>query len=190
MRLTEACIEIGGGSGAFKALLAYHLKTTIPFRNKILLCHGCNNSKCSNVNHLYWGSYRDNSIDAFEAGVAFGGESKKISKKQRIEIGKNMGTKYGGKNKLSEERKNEIRNIIALIERKRGWKTKAAITLGVSHSQIIRYERIGLLELPIRIELILRLLTMQLPRHRASAAKFTWTHDDNLFSKNTFRIRH
>lgn len=35
--------------------------TTIP-SGRILLCHSCNNAKCSNPRHLYWGTDRENII--------------------------------------------------------------------------------------------------------------------------------
>lgn len=69
--LDSACIEIGGGSIEFKGLLAYHLGTTIPTKlgHRVQLCHACGNGNCSNVNHLYWGSARDNVQDMIEHGT-------------------------------------------------------------------------------------------------------------------------
>lgn len=70
--LDESCIERGGNSSSTncKALLAHILNTTIPYGNKdkVLLCHACHNSKCSNPNHLYWGTYADNNADRKENG--------------------------------------------------------------------------------------------------------------------------
>jgi hypothetical protein len=37
--LNEECICIGGMSGEYRALLAHYLKTTIPTRVKVYLCH-------------------------------------------------------------------------------------------------------------------------------------------------------
>jgi len=34
-----------------------------------IVCHACNNSGCSNPNHLYWGSYKDNHSDQVESGT-------------------------------------------------------------------------------------------------------------------------
>jgi hypothetical protein len=69
LKLDEPCSEIGGSSGQFRGLLAYHLRTTIPVGRSIHLCHACHNGKCSNVNHLYWGTQSDNSIDIRENGT-------------------------------------------------------------------------------------------------------------------------
>jgi hypothetical protein len=60
--LNDQCIEIGGDSRNFKGLLSYHLCTTMGHGN-IFLCHACNNEKCSNPNHLYWGTPKDNTQD-------------------------------------------------------------------------------------------------------------------------------
>jgi len=72
LNLNESCIEIGGyDSREFRGLLAHFLKTTIPTKHKpiIVLCHACNNSKCSNPNHLYWGTISDNIQDSKIAGT-------------------------------------------------------------------------------------------------------------------------
>jgi hypothetical protein len=69
LRLNEPCIEIGGNSKEFRALLAHHVKTTIPQnRHTVHLCHACHNAKCSNPSHLYWGTCADNSQDAYRNG--------------------------------------------------------------------------------------------------------------------------
>ena len=59
LNLDEACIERGGNSTNHKGVLAQYLDTTIP-SGRILLCHACNNGKCSNPKHLYWGTDHDN----------------------------------------------------------------------------------------------------------------------------------
>tara|TARA_Y100000114_G_C11592372_1_gene246382 strand:+ start:39 stop:536 length:498 start_codon:yes stop_codon:yes gene_type:complete len=67
LRLNEEdCIEIGGNSTQFKSLLAHTLNTTIPNGRKenVLLCHACNNGKCSNPYHHYWGTARENILDS------------------------------------------------------------------------------------------------------------------------------
>lgn len=46
-----------------KGLLAHILDTSIPEGYGILCCHACNNAKCSNPNHLYWGTGRENYLD-------------------------------------------------------------------------------------------------------------------------------
>jgi hypothetical protein len=67
LRLDDECIEIGGDSRIFRGLLAHYLKTTIP-DHKIYVCHACYNEKCSNPNHLYWGTPKDNVRDTKESG--------------------------------------------------------------------------------------------------------------------------
>jgi hypothetical protein len=70
LNLLEDCIEIGGReSREFRGLLAHYLKTTIPTGMKIYCCHACNNDKCSNPKHLYWGTAGENNQDAYDCGA-------------------------------------------------------------------------------------------------------------------------
>lgn len=66
--LDEPCIERGGASMYLKGLLAHILETTIPSGRKVHVCHACHNSKCSNPNHLYWGTARENRLDEVSNG--------------------------------------------------------------------------------------------------------------------------
>lgn len=59
--LEEPCLERGGNSTNHKGVLAQYLDTTIP-SGRILLCHSCNNERCSNPKHLYWGTDKENTI--------------------------------------------------------------------------------------------------------------------------------
>lgn len=68
--LNESCIEIGGNSTEFRAVLAYQLGTTIPKGMKIHCCHACNNGNCSNPKHLYWGTAKENQDDSNVRGLA------------------------------------------------------------------------------------------------------------------------
>lgn len=70
LALDEPCIERGGNSVTHRGVLAEYLNTNIPEKSKgkICVCHACNNGKCSNPRHLYWGTYVDNNRDAFENG--------------------------------------------------------------------------------------------------------------------------
>jgi NUMOD3 motif len=68
LNLDEPCLERGGLkngglSSQCKALLAHILNTTIPSGYIIHACHACNNNKCSNPNHLYWGTAKENYKD-------------------------------------------------------------------------------------------------------------------------------
>lgn len=70
LKLDEPCHERGlKYSTQLIALVAYHYNTTLPENgNKVVVCHGCNNDKCSNPNHMYWGSKGDNKLDDYESG--------------------------------------------------------------------------------------------------------------------------
>ena len=69
INLREHCIERGKEiddvytSIYCKGLLAHLLDTTIPRGRKIYICHACNNGRCSNPNHIYWGTPRENRLD-------------------------------------------------------------------------------------------------------------------------------
>ena len=66
--LDSKCCERGGNSTNHKGVLAEFLNSTIP-SGRILLCHACNNAKCSNPRHLYWGTDYDNTVlDGSEFG--------------------------------------------------------------------------------------------------------------------------
>ena len=74
VKLNEPCIERGGyivhGTNSYmvKGLLAHILDTTIPVKFTLAGClHACGNGKCSNPNHLYWGSHAENMADALDA---------------------------------------------------------------------------------------------------------------------------
>ena len=69
LSLDEACTEIGGTSREFRGLLAHHLGTEIPRGIDIVLAHACNNGKCSNPRHLYWGTTAENINDSINAGT-------------------------------------------------------------------------------------------------------------------------
>jgi len=67
--LESECREIGGNSTSFKGLLSHVLGVTIPKGSRILLCHKCHNHNCSNPNHLYYGTPKENIIDQKENGT-------------------------------------------------------------------------------------------------------------------------
>lgn len=132
--LNQDCIEIGGDSRIFRGLLAHHLGTTIPTGHKILLCHACHNAKCSNPQHLYWGTAKENVQDNIENG-------KHHKPHAWTSKASSLGGKAGGgHNKFSDD---EIGYRISIIESceplKFGWISRAQKKLGISHTQIRRF---------------------------------------------------
>lgn len=74
LKLSEACIERGGNpaliSYIMRGALAHMLDTSIPYKNNVEACHACNNGLCSNPNHLYWGTRKENNAD-YVASVGY-----------------------------------------------------------------------------------------------------------------------
>lgn len=68
INLSEACVERGGRqesvSAYMRGVLSYVLNTTIPYNKRIHACHACNNWKCGNIAHIYWGTVKENNDDA------------------------------------------------------------------------------------------------------------------------------
>lgn len=81
--MTEPCIERGGNSTVHRGTLAQYLGTNIP--EKIDLCHYCGNGKCSNPNHLYWGTRKENIEDSKRHGTWVNGWDKLVEKLGGIE---------------------------------------------------------------------------------------------------------
>jgi len=113
LRLDEPCIERGGQSMYLKGLLAHLHDTTIPSGKKIHVCHACHNGKCSNPNHVYWGTASENCLDK----MANGGKSlwenmvNKYGEEEARRINAKKGNKNGSGNKgntLAEEHKANI----------------------------------------------------------------------------------
>jgi hypothetical protein len=80
LELSSLCEERGCNSTECKGLLAYILDTTVPSKHTIYLCHACNNDKCSNPFHLYWGTPTENFYDAKQAGSQHNIWEKSIAK--------------------------------------------------------------------------------------------------------------
>lgn len=135
LKLHEACICIGGTSGMFKGLLAHFLNTEIPHRTTIMLCHACNNGGCSNPAHLYWGTALDNHLDQVANGTF---NLRKTTDKTLAHASK-LGKVHGGKNKIDHARLSEILAVIDNEPKVRGWVSRCAKVLGVSHTQVKRY---------------------------------------------------
>jgi hypothetical protein len=96
IRLDEECILRGGNSENSRGLLAYILDTTIPKGQRIHLCHACHNGLCSNPNHMYWGTSKENTEDR----MANGGKN----------IWQHMVEKYGYENACIINARNKVGN--------------------------------------------------------------------------------
>lgn len=137
--LNSPCIRIGGhASTVYKGLLAHFLKTTIPTRQKIFLCHACNIGDCSNPKHLYWGTPRDNYIDSKHALF---GNSEFRNTEKRQEHARLMGKTFGGRNRFDENKLQAIKNLVDAEPKTWGWKQRVSKILGVSSTQLNRYLR-------------------------------------------------
>lgn len=142
LNLKSKCVVRGGNSGNFKGLLAHFLKTTIPETHKIYLCHACNNPKCSNPKHLYWGTPTDNCADKILVGTQTN-LPEKLKEKYGEDFlqkhGKWLGKNFGGSNKLTKEQL-EIYKLAFEEEKDKsyGWLNRIAKKLNKSHSQVRR----------------------------------------------------
>lgn len=96
LRLDEPCIERGGQSMYLKGLLAHLHDTTIPSGHKIHVCHACHNGKCSNPNHVYWGTASENRLDANANGALTIWE--RMVAKYGIEEATKINSRKGNKN--------------------------------------------------------------------------------------------
>ena len=148
LKLDDPCIEIGGDSRVFRGLLAHTLGTTIGGR-ACYVCHACNNPKCSNPNHLYWGTPTDNVIDQKESGTWKSGYQKLIDKygleKTQAFIKKGAvagGKSGGGSNALNEEELKTWDSEIKKIDvQKYGWVGKLSEAMQCSHTHVRRIVR-------------------------------------------------
>ncbi len=121
--LSKPCVEIGGSSRSSRALLGMFLNTTCEGLGMKTgyLCHACGNEKCSNPEHLYWGSSHDNSIDKHEHNPNLGKEIAKAIKQKNPNHYSKMGSHSGNKGKpKSEEHKKAISQSIAEWHKSRG----------------------------------------------------------------------
>lgn len=159
LQLNTNCIEIGGtDSRNYRGLLAHYLKTTIPFGKKILLCHACNNHKCSNVNHIYWGTNSENVKDAYDCGANSGD-------KIRLSLINKYGSEEAWKKQLSKQGKKAkgkilypevVKKRIELIKNsnidfsKWGWVQKVSDVTGMRHQKINKFFKQHLPDLYIR----------------------------------------
>lgn len=145
LRLELPCDLRGGTSVAFRGLLAHALNTTIPVSKEVFLCHACNNGGCSNWQHLYWGTRKDNGRDYRESPGWISTWQKTVAKhgednaRQLVSKAGKSKNSYGGGTPYSLERFVEMKNIIDSFTKTRGWKQKCSLQLGISHTQLNRF---------------------------------------------------
>ena len=114
--LNDPCVERGGPakgglSSYCKGLMAHLLDTTIPSGHKIHVCHACNNEKCSNPKHLYWGTAKENRLDQGEGNSVWDRMVKKYGLEEAKAMQGQKGNTNGSGNKgkpKSEEHKLKI----------------------------------------------------------------------------------
>ena len=153
INLDEPCTEIGGyDSREYRGLMAHFLGTKIPTGlRKINLCHRCNNHRCSNPRHIYWGTIAENFHDTIEAG------RKPINQliEQKLEAMSSIeretwlrtraskaGKSGGGSNKLTVEEISLRRTFIMNAGfPRRGWVSRASKALGLTHTQVRRFSK-------------------------------------------------
>ena len=144
--LEEPCVEIGGDSRQFRSHLAFHLGTTLPRGMRVHLCHACNNDRCANPKHHYWGNPSDNLIDQYEAGTRKSAWEYKVAnhglekaREMQRKLASKAGKVGGGHNKLSKAEIAHRRKIIIECQPHRyGWVARASKALGVSHTHVRR----------------------------------------------------
>jgi hypothetical protein len=145
LKLEDPCIEIGGDSKACRALLAHFLGTTIGGKRHYV-CHACNNPKCSNVFHLYWGTPHDNWLDTKNSGRWESPYERMLKKYSKNELLKNRkdatskaGKSSGGLNALKEEDLSLWKEAIDKINiQEFGWVSKLSKEMKVSHTHVRR----------------------------------------------------
>lgn len=144
--LSTPCVFVGANSGENRALLALTLKTLIPRKRLGMVCHACDNPKCSNVKHLYWGNDRDNHYDLRSTGKWLTIEEKgirKYGKEQWNEMRKSIIqraniTRAKNAKKKTSMHYETFREIFDNIPKTRGWVTSLSKRLNLSHTQIRR----------------------------------------------------
>lgn len=90
LKLDEPCLERGGYGASNRGVLMQFLGTTHPTSCKTHCCHACNNAKCSNPRHLYWGTASENRLDAVAQGHVYTQGIGKMTAATRKKISKTL----------------------------------------------------------------------------------------------------
>jgi hypothetical protein len=142
--LEESCCERGGNSTNHKGVLAQYLDTTIP-SGRILLCHACNNGKCSNPKHLYWGTDYDNVIiDGKEFGTFKSPFERRVEKygyEKACAMNSRVGNTFGSGNKnkpKSEEHKKKIAESVKKKHNDGSVKNKAGRKAKTPYDELLK----------------------------------------------------
>ena len=117
--LSEPCVERGGNSTVHRGVLAQYLNTNFP--SKIDLCHACNNEKCSNPKHLYWGTRKENVEDMKKAGTwksPFQHSIEKYGLEAAKEKNRHFGNTHGSGNKGKQKSETHKQRIASSIRKK------------------------------------------------------------------------
>jgi len=116
--LSEPCCGRGGNSTNHKGVLAQYLDTTIP-SGRILLCHACNNDKCSNPKHLYWGTDKENiTMDNPEWKTIWERRVNKLGYEEACKAQGRKGNTFGTGNKGKPKSEEHKRKIAEGVKRK------------------------------------------------------------------------
>lgn len=128
--LSAPCVERGGNSTNHRGVLAQYLNTVIPMARQAILAHACNNGSCSNPEHLYWATDRENIV---EDGTEFGtwkNAWERMVDKYGLEEAKKMQAKgnksAGGKANKGKPKSEEHKKKIAEAIRQKHLTKKAA----------------------------------------------------------------
>lgn len=121
----DGCCPTNPGYGQFrfgKVLMRAHRASWIihngPIPNSMFVCHTCDNKRCSNPEHLFLGTCKDNNLDA-------------IQKSLHPTMGKSGSNNH--MSKLSEEQVKEIRFELG---KRRGLTKKEIIKFGLSQKKL------------------------------------------------------
>lgn len=142
--LKESCLEIGGSHAEAKGVLALFLKTTIPKKkDKIYVCHACNNENCINSKHLYWGTPKDNAQDYKESGYyksIYARGLEKYGKEVFHEKLRERQIKATITRSANKKLKNYefFREKFEIEPKIRGYINKLSVEFGISHTHVRR----------------------------------------------------